>query len=424
MSRLEIPEKFEGFLKPYRYKGAYGGRGSAKSWTISNILVNLAARQQELIVCGREFQNSIDDSVYRLLQKSIERYNLPYRFFKTSIECTTTGSEFIFKGLSKLDAASLKSLEGATKLWLEEAQNISHGSWENVIPTIRAENSEIWASWNPTVEDAPTHQRLVINPPPNSYIIKVNYSDNPWFPAVLDEERRHLRQTDPVAYDNVWEGNCRTFAEGAYFSQQMQDAAKFGRIGLVPHDPARQVWTFWDLGWDDSTAIWFIQPTDTGVFNVIDYWEGANTDLPTIAREVVIARANDLKYSYAKHVIPHDGGNGNRQTGKTDAEILESAGVRPVIVQERTRDKNGDVQNVRLVLPRCRFDAEHCKPGLAALRNYRQERDPKTGLWRFKHGWESHGTDAFRGFAVYQNDNTMQPANDNPRPHRRAAVPC
>lgn len=393
--KLQIPAKFEGFCRPHRYKGAYGGRGSGKSWTVASLLVNFAARQPELIVCAREFQNSIDDSVHRLLANRISHYQLPFEINKYSIKHKTLDSEFIFKGLSKLDAASIKSLEGAHRLWVEEGQNVSHASWENTIPTIRRDDSEIWVTWNPTVEDAPTQQRFVTNPPPDSYIVKVNWNDNPWFPKVLEQERLHMLETDPVAYRNVWEGEPRTFSEGAYFKEEMDALERAGRIGDVPYDPAKPVYTFWDLGWDDSTAIWFIQQADGNAYHAIDYWEGSNVPLPMIARDVIQGRP----YHYAKHVIPHDGGNGNRQTGKTDRDILEGLGLK-VDVQERTKDKQGDVHNIRLLLPKMRFDRGRCKNGLAALKHYRQEQNPKTGLWQFKHDWTSHGVDAFRYFSV------------------------
>jgi phage terminase large subunit len=400
---LQIPEKFEGFLRPYRYKGAYGGRGGAKSWTIADLLVNIAARQPELVVCAREFQNSIDDSVYRLLEKRIRHFNLPYIFKKTSIECTTTGSEFIFKGLSKMDGASLKSLEGATKLWMEEAQNISHASWENVVPTIRAENSEIWASWNPTIEDAPTQQRLVVNPPPNSYIVQVNWNDNPWFPDVLEQERLHMLQTDPVSYRNVWGGECRVFAEGAFLKDEMAALENAGRIGDVPYNPNKLVYTWWDLshsasGKGDPNAIAFIQPADGTGFNVIDYWEGNTIGLPKVANDVIKGR----DYNYGGHFLPHDAARVNSHTEKSDDELLRDMGLKNVNIVERTTDLWRDMTAVRLVIPMLKIDRKKCAPLIGALKAHRKEQDLKTGLWKFKHDWTSHGISAMRGFSIYR----------------------
>ena len=395
---VEVPEVFEGLFQPARYKVYYGGRGSGKSWSIARALVHLAHHTPLRVVCAREFQNSIEESVHKLLSDQIKMYNLPYTIQEYSI-FNSIGSEFIFKGLSKNDAAGVKSLEGADICWVEEAQNVSEASWKNLTPTVRKDGSEIWVSFNPDVEDAPTYQRFVIRQPTNSIVKKVNWDDNPWFPAVLEQERLDMLRDDPVAYQNVWEGHPKTFSEGAYFRDEIESLEAAGRIGDVPYDPSRPVHTFWDLGGSsgksDSTAIWFVQAMDGDSYNIIDYWEGNNMALTKVASDVIAGR----EYNYSKHIIPHDGAHGNRQTGKTDQEILKAMELK-VEVQDRTKDKDKDINNIRLVLPKCRFDREKCKTGLAALKNYRQEKDAKTGLWSFKHDWTSHGTDAFRYFSV------------------------
>lgn len=296
---------------------------------------------------------------------------------------------------------------------MEEAQNVSNASWQNLIPTVRKDGSEIWVSFNPTVEEAPTYQRFVLSPPPGALVVKVGWRDNPWRSRVLDEDREYMRINDPVGYDNVYEGNCRTFSEGAYFREEMEALARSGRIGDVPYNPTKPVWAFWDLshsasGKGDPHAIVFVQPGDGSGFDVFDYWEGNNVSLPKVATDVLQGR----KYTFAKQVIPHDGGRVNSHTGETDKQLLEGFGFK-VDQQERTRDVERDVNGLRLVLPRCRFDAEKCKGLLASLRNHRQEKDEKTGLWKFKHDWTSHGVSAFRGFSVYQAENGLRPANDN-----------
>jgi len=401
LNRIEIPEAFQGFLEPHRYKTAFGGRGGAKSRTIGRILVHVAARQPELVVCGREFQNSIDDSVYRLLENTIRKDQLPnYKFTKTSIENTKTGSEFVFKGLAKLDGVSIKSLEGATKLWIEEGQNISHGTMDNVFPTIREAGSEIWTSFNTTVESAPVYQRLVLNPHPDSLIIKVNWDSNPWFPKELDEERLHMLATDPEKYRNIWDGYPLSFAEGAYWRKEFEALERAGRIGDVPYNPSRPLYVWFDLshsasGKGDPHAIWFIQPTDTGTFDIIDYWEGNNCSLPDVVKDVLMGRG----YSIATVFLPHDGENVNSHSGMSDADLVRSFGFKVEVI-ERTKDVERDLNNVRLILPRCRFDAVKTKAGLAALKNHRRALDEKSGLWKYVHDWTSHGASGFRGFAI------------------------
>ncbi|MEH2700231.1 PBSX family phage terminase large subunit [Rhizobium leguminosarum bv. viciae] len=407
MNEIHIPENFAGLFEPHRFKVFYGGRDGAKSWSFAEALLHLGARKPLRIVCAREFQNSIDESVKFLLEKKIGITGLPYEIEKYRLY-NAIGTEFIFKGLSKQDAAAIKSLEGADIVWVEEAQNVSEGSWKNLIPTVRKDGSEIWVSFNPDIEDAPTYQRFVVNPPPDTLTVLTNFTDNPWPSKVLAPEREHMRRTDYASYENVWLGKPKKFSEGAYFREQIEELEKAGRIGDVPHDPSRPVWTFWDLGWDDSTAIWFVQITDTGTFNIIDYVELSNVALPKIVKEEFFDKRS--QYRFAGHFIPHDGGHGNRQTGKSDQDILHDAGLKDVEVMERTDDKDRDVNNIRVTLPKCRFDKVKTQPGMGALRGYRQEKDLKTGLWRFKHDWTSHGTDAFRSFSVAQIDGLIKVA--------------
>lgn len=170
----ELPAKFGGLFEPHRFKVYYGGRDAAKSWSIASALVNIAARTPKRIVCAREYQNSIEESVHHLLESRIDAYGLPFVVQERRI-FNAIGSEFIFKGLQKQDAEAIKSLEGTDIVWVEEAQNVSDGSWKKLIPTVRKPGSEIWVSFNPSTADAPTHQRFIINTPPRALVVKVGW---------------------------------------------------------------------------------------------------------------------------------------------------------------------------------------------------------------------------------------------------------
>lgn len=412
---VELAEPFLPLLEPFRYKVAYGGRGSGKSWSIARVLVHLAHHKTLRIVCAREFQNSIEESVHKLLSDQIKSHNLPYTIDKYRIY-NDIGSEFIFKGLSKQDAAAIKSLEGADIVWVEEAQNVSEASWRNLTPTVRKPGSEIWVSFNPDTEDAPTYQRFVVREPSNSWVRRVNWDENPWFPKVLEDERLDMLRTDPSAYDNVWEGRPRTFAEGAIFREEMDAMAAQGRIGRVPHDPTKPVTAIFDLGHaaggkSDPHAIIFAQAGAGTAVNVIDYWEGSNAIISKIITDVLLAKP----YRYAKVILPHDGNINNSQTGITDAQLFEQFHL-SVELLERTTNIDKDMNNLRTVLPQMFVDEETCKGLLAALRNHRREKDEKTGLWRFKHDWTSHGVSSARYMSVFINMNgglSLVAANDN-----------
>ena len=224
-STIEIAAQFEPLFQPCRYKIMWGGRGGAKSWAIAQALLILAAREKKLILCTREFQGSIQESVHRLLVKMIDRMGMNgfYDIQKTIIR-GANGSEVIFEGL-KNNVTKIKGMEDIDIVWAEEAENISEGSWEVLIPTIRKANSEIWVSFNPFQEVDATYRRFVTNPPPEyiktksgktklNYIgIPVSYRDNPWFPEELQREMEHCRKMDYGKYLHIWEGQCRSDAE-------------------------------------------------------------------------------------------------------------------------------------------------------------------------------------------------------------------
>jgi phage terminase large subunit len=212
-----IPEKFTGLAEDKRYYVYYGGRGSGKSHSIARYLICVALNAPTKILCTREFQNSITESVYVLLKDIISQYELADYFHikNSSIDCVN-GSTLIFKGLAH-NIESVKSTEGVDICWIEEADKVSQNSWDILIPTIRKPNSKIIVTFNPTHDDDPAYTMFIVNPQPNSIIEKVNYSDNPWFPEVLKQELEHMKATDYDRYLHVWEGELRTISDAQVF---------------------------------------------------------------------------------------------------------------------------------------------------------------------------------------------------------------
>jgi phage terminase large subunit len=227
---VEFPEKLAFLFEPKRYKVLHGGRGGAKSWGIARALLILAAQKKLRILCAREFQVSIKDSVHKLLADQIEAMGLSemYEVQKATIICHLTGSEFIFSGL-RHNVDSLKSKEAVDIVWVEEAHNVSGYSWERLIPTIRKDGSEIWISFNPELETDETYKRFVASPPENAAVVQMSWRDNPWFPDVLADEREDLKRRDPDAYLNIWEGHCRQALDGAVYARELRDAQEGGR---------------------------------------------------------------------------------------------------------------------------------------------------------------------------------------------------
>lgn len=215
---IELPRFAQPLFKPFRYKVLYGGRGSAKSYSIARALLIDGSKRKEKILCAREFQNSISDSVLSLLEEQAQKIGLDkfYEFKRDSI-IGRNGTEFMFKGI-RHNINSIKSIPGITKAWVEEAQTISNISMEILIPTVRDDGSEIYFSYNPENEDDPVHDKFVVNPPPdNSYVCKVNYDQNPWFPAVLEAEKNYMFQTNPELAEHIWNGACRSQSDAQIF---------------------------------------------------------------------------------------------------------------------------------------------------------------------------------------------------------------
>lgn len=355
----------------------------------------LGASRQLRILCARETQKSIAESVHKLLADQIQALGLEafYQVQKTAI-VGKNGTEFIFAGI-KQNVHNLKSYEGCDICWVEEAHTVSKNSWEVLIPTIRKEGSEIWLSFNPELETDETYKRFVTSPPPNAAVEKVNWRDNPWFPEVLKKEMEHLKAKDPDAYQNVYEGICKQVVEGAIYKNELIAAEKESRITRVPYDRTKPVHTFWDLGFGDLTCIWFAQTVGLE-FRLIDYLDGSQQAIPFYLKAL-----QERGYVYGTHYLPHDARQ--RQLAAGGRSILDQiSAVYPSTETIPQLSVEDGIAAARTIFNRCLFDSVNCADGLQALRHYRYETDEKLLTLKKKplHDWASHGADAFRGFAV------------------------
>jgi len=246
--KAQFPKKAEFLFKPKRYKVLYGGRGSGKSHSIAKALLLQGMLNQERILCTREVQKSIKDSVHKLLSDQISELGLgrEYQILDNEIR-GSNGTEILFAGLASHTVDSIKSFEGCTRVWVEEAHSVSKKSWDILIPTIRKNGSEIWISFNPELDTDETYVRFVLNPPPDCHVEFMNYMDNPWFPSVLESERKHCEIVNPEDYPTIWEGKCRTAVQGAIYAKEVELAVREGRICNVPYNPLLKVHTIWAL---------------------------------------------------------------------------------------------------------------------------------------------------------------------------------
>lgn len=391
----EFPEKLECLFEPKRYKVLYGGRGGAKSWGIARALLIMGANKPLRILCAREFQSSIRDSVHKLLSDQIYALGLEgfYEILQASIR-GANGTEFGFEGI-RHNVSKIKSYEGADICWVEEAQAVSKTSWNTVIPTIRKEGSEIWLSFNPELEEDETYQRFVVKPPDSALVVKINHTDNPWFPEVLRLEMEAMKASDPDSYLNIWEGHCRQSLEGAVYAKELREATEAGRISKVPYDPTQPVHTFWDLGWSDHTSIWLAQAIGFE-YRVIDFIQDRQK---TINNFLQLLQSKG--YVYGTDWLPHDAQSTTLVAAGRSIESLLKAAGRKIRIIPRLPVEHG-INAARTIFPNCWFDAEKCADGLQALRHYRYEIDPDNGTFKKQplHDHNSHAADAFRYLAL------------------------
>lgn len=387
---IQFPAKLRGLFEPRRYKVLRGGRGSAKSWGVARALLIQAAQKPLRILCAREIQDSIRDSVHRLLSDQIALMGLGGLYEITEREIRgKNGSLIVFSGLQQHTVESIKSFEGIDVVWIEEAQVVSKRSWDVLTPTIRKPKSEIWLTMNPGLETDETWVRFCSVDQPDVWQCVVNWRDNPWFPDVLDAERLQCMARDPDNYPNIWEGEPLRVAEGAIYAAEVEALYAGGRVRAVPYDPVLPVDTVWDLGWADSMAIVLCQRS-AAELRVVGYIEGSNRRL-----DEYVSDLEKLPYRWGRDFIPHDGASKDFKTGKSTEELLRGMGRRPVVLTAMSVEEG--IRAARTIFPRAYFDAGSTDRLLECLKRYRRIVNRKTGEPMGPlHDEYSHGADAWR----------------------------
>lgn len=392
---IETPAAFAPLLAPARYKGAHGGRGSGKSHFFAELLVEEALLHPGLrAVCIREVQKSLKESAKRLVEDKIQSMGLGRQFEVLRDEIRTPGGGvIIFQGMQDHTAESIKSLEGFDRAWIEEAQTLSDRSLTLLRPTIRKEGSEIWASWNPTRKADAIDRFLRQNTPPGAVVVEINWKDNPFFPAVLEAERRLDLDKYPDKYEHVWEGGYATAIEGAYFAKYLVEAKD--RITFVPKDPLMAVRAFWDIGGSgakaDATAIWIAQFVGREI-RILDYYEAQGQPLGAHVQWL-----RESGYDKVECVLPHDGAQNDKVYSVSYESALREAGFSvKVIPNQGAGAAKMRVEVARRLFPRIWFNKATTEPGRDALGWYHEKRDEDRGIGLGpNHDWSSHAADSF-----------------------------
>jgi len=416
---IDTAEVFEPLLAPSRYKGAHGGRGSGKSHFFAEHLVEEHLMHPGLrSVCIREVQKSLEQSAKKLIETKIQTLGVgsKFRVLKSHIE-TPGGGEILFQGMQDHTAESIKSLEGIDRAWVEEAQTLSARSLEMLRPTIRKEESEIWFSWNPRRKSDPVDRMLRQQRRANATVVQANWSDNPWFPGVLEDERLDDLENNADRYEHIWEGDYATAFEGAYYANGLKEAKRAGRICKLAADPLMEIRSYHDIGGSGATAdaytIWIVQFVNREI-RVLDYYESQGQ---TLGYHVDWMRRNG--YEKTRVYLPHDGTNSNNITGKKYEDHWRDAGFTVETIPNQ--GKGAAMQRVeaaRRVFGQMWFDEEKTEAGREAIGFYHEKRheDRNIGLGP-EHDWSSHAADAFGLMAIHYEP----PRKSKPMKRRRYA---
>lgn len=396
---IQFPEKMQCLFEPKRFKVFYGGRGASRSWSCARALLLLGTQRPIRVLCAREFQNSISESVHKVLSDQIEKLGLSAHYdIQAAKIFGKNGTSFSFEGI-KNNTTRIKSYEGVDYCWVEEAVKVSKASWNVLIPTIRKSGSEIWLTFNPELETDYTYTRFVVQADlSRSFVVKMTYADNPWFAGTELQEEMEADRVRAEQYDeqdqflHVWEGNCLQQLEGAVYAKELRRATREGRILRVPYHREVPIDCWWDLGRADRTAIWFGQRVSME-YRLVDYFEDSGEDITYYLREL-----QGRGYVYGTMWLPHDAKAKKLITKRSIEEIVRHAGYDVKIVPKLSVVDG--INAARVVFPNCYFDEENCADGLTALRRYRYKvtdgqlsNDPL-------HDAASDGADAFRYFAL------------------------
>lgn len=420
--QIKTAKVFAPLLEPSRYKGGWGGRGSGKSHFFAESLIEDHLLERGLrSACIREVQKSLKDSSKRLIEDKLKDFRLGerdgFKIFNEVIETPGDGV-IVFNGMQSHTADSIKSLEGFKRAWVEEAQNLSGRSLMLLRPTIRDEGSELWFSWNPRRRTDPVDVMLRgENLPTDSIVVKSNWSDNPYFTKVLEQERRDCQRITPEQYDHIWDGGYATVLEGAYYARAIQEAREERRIGVVGPDPLMTIRLFVDIGGTgakaDAFTIWVVQFVGKQI-RVLNYYETVGQPL---AAHLEWLRTNKYTPEKAQIWLPHDGSSNDKVFDVSYESALKQAGYEVTVVPNQGKGAaKARIESARRTFPSVWFNEATTEPGLAALGWYHEKKDENRDIGLGpEHDWASHGADAYGLMSiVFEQFSNKTPSTSDP----------
>lgn len=388
----QMPEWCRVLFEPHwRYISVRGGRGSGKTKNFARALVMRSTVEKLRVLCTREVQLSIRESVYATIVGEIRELGLESQFEILSNEIRSKkGGSFIFRGLAAETIDSIKSLADIDVAWVEEAQAVSRKSFDMLFPTIRANGSQIWMSWNPELETDAVYELVVKQGLPKCANLFVNFDQNPWFPEVLRLEEQHMLGTDPVRHRHVWLGEPLPAVEGAIYFDQIMKMMQQSRIRPLTLDPNLQKYAVFDLGFNDAMTCGITQRTKDDI-RICDYIENNKVSLAWFDTEL---RGKGHSPDNTILVLPHDGRHKSLQTGLSPQEIMNMYGWQVEIV-ENISVENG-IRICRELMDIMYIDEFKCSQLLERLKRYARNKHGHP-----LHDENSHGSDMVRYIAVH-----------------------
>lgn len=406
VARLEIPEKllwvFEGQAD---IRGSFGGRGSAKTRTFAKMTAVKAhmwaqAGDEGIILCGRQFMNSLADSSLEEIKAAIRETEWLRPHFDIGEKYVRTACgriNYAFTGLDR-NIDSVKSKSRIRLAWVDEAEPVTEEAYVKLIPTLREEDSELWVTWNPESKRSPTHKRFrEVADDPLMRVAEMNWRDNPWFPAILERKRLKDLKERPEQYDHIWEGGFKTVHEGAYYASDLIKAKAEGRIGKVAFDPLMTVRLFVDIGGTgakaDAFSMWPMQFIGREI-RVRDHYTSQGQPLAT---HLAWLRSKGYGPDRAQFWLPHDGATNDKVFDVSYESALRSAGYAVTVVPNQGKGAAAArVEATRRIFGQFWFDEDTTEAGRDALGHYHEKKDDKRGIGLGpEHDWSSHDADAF-----------------------------
>lgn len=428
--QIELPPKLiPVFIGEADVRGSYGGRGSAKTRTFAKMaavrgLMWATEGREGIILCARQFMNSLDDSSLEEIKAAIKSepwlldfYDLGEKYVRTK----DNRVHFKFAGLDR-NIDSVKSKARILLCWVDEAEPVTDEAWQVLIPTIREEDSELWVTWNPKRKNSPVENRFRKTKDPRTKVVELNWRDNPWFPAKLDRERVKDQAERPDSYGHVWEGEYSTSVEGAYYIKALSVAKAEGRIGRCAADPLLTIRLFVDIGGTgakaDAFTMWAGQFVGREI-RVLNYYEAVGQPL---AAHLEWLRSNGYTPERAQIWLPHDGSTHDKVFDVSYESALTRAGYSVTVVPNQGKGAaKARIEAARRLFSSMWFDEEKTQAGRDALGWYHEKRDliRDVGLGP-EHDWASHGADSFGLLAVVYEE--PKPKRTDAPPRRRSGM--